>query len=222
LKFEILTLSNMAALPPIQCPAPVLNNVVNLPPQPDNPPTNKDICHATLFAKQVLDAHARSQVTADDVAAAMKYQAVVMGRTSADVAPPWFQGALNEALAGLDKSLGTRMTKMETRLNTRLEKVEAILKTLQTRQVETLRISAVVANRQLGIGRGIPFHEVPFPDGTYPTSATEQLPLLASVEVVENLTRQESKQYLQGYFPGKPIPADRRAAILLAIGCHEV
>lgn len=84
--------------PLIPLPPPVLNNVVRLPPQPQNPPTDNDLKYAAYFAKDVLNSHGklqplhhiynrlrspdkgRGEVRTSDLAAALKYKAVVIAK----------------------------------------------------------------------------------------------------------------------------------------------
>ena len=47
----------MAAAPPI--PLPPLNDVINLPPQPQNPPVARDIAAAQQYKKNIIVAHGK-------------------------------------------------------------------------------------------------------------------------------------------------------------------
>jgi len=99
---RLLSFPIMAALPPpIRRPEAVLNNVINMPLQPSNPPTDEDVVRAAYYAKQVLEAHGgynksiiynfylaadqvlgRREVDTVDLAAALKYKATVIARAN--------------------------------------------------------------------------------------------------------------------------------------------
>ena len=102
---------------------------------------------------------------------------------SPDAAPPWFRTAMDQVTEKLDG-----LTAQMEGVNVRLDDVRDQVGSLREQLNKVERISAMVRayfifedlfftspfqsyNRQLATGADIHFEEVPFPDGTRPTTA---------------------------------------------------
>ncbi|KIM91120.1 hypothetical protein PILCRDRAFT_1323 [Piloderma croceum F 1598] len=187
------------AIPPV--PRPPLNNIINLPPLPENPPVSKNVVEGYRYKEDMAVAHEAGLVSDDHLANAFTYQLnLVQARASTDAAPAWFHVAMQQLLDPIKQRLD-RLTALST---------------------QTARLSAVSYNLQAASGTARDFEIVPFRDGSDPTSAPHELCPLLNSAVITALTPQESRDYYRGYYAaGGNLPAmDRRLELIrAAVGC---
>ncbi|ETW76748.1 hypothetical protein HETIRDRAFT_460890 [Heterobasidion irregulare TC 32-1] len=195
--------------------------------QPSQPPDEGDICSAYKFKVDNWNSFTQKQISAAQCATAIKYEARIVAQATASVgsAPPWLAQVLAQALQPIQNEIqGLRndMTTLRNDMTGRFNTIENKFADLSLRQADVQRVASKLWNQKMNLGVGDTFQEVPFIDGTSPTR-NHDLPLLSSVQKVQDLNRDLSRRYHQGYFPGEPVPAPapRVQAILEAIGVFE-
>ncbi|KAL6303151.1 hypothetical protein BKA93DRAFT_362638 [Sparassis latifolia] len=168
---------------------------VELPPQPNVPPSDYDICRAKLYEKQVEINYTRELVDDVQFASAIKYKAYIVAASDHNAAPPWFNQSMRTLLSPMRREIRKLNRKMYNSMNAKGDNVPFVQ---------------------------IPWEDGTYPWGL--VYRNDPLPALTSVDVVEGLARHQSRKYFQGYCPDKEIPDDqgtRTAAILRAIGCVD-
>ncbi|KIM73380.1 hypothetical protein PILCRDRAFT_15286 [Piloderma croceum F 1598] len=187
-------------IPPVALPP--LNNIINLPPQPQNPPVDRDVVVGYHYNKDIVVAHADGLVDDHHFAESFTYQLnLVQAQAGAAAAPPWFHVAMQQALDPI---------------NQRLDRLTVLT-------AQAARLSAVSYNLQAASGTTRHFEIVPFRDGSYPTSGEHNLPPLLTSGTITALTPQQSRDYYRGYYGGGNLPAaDHRLELIrTAIGCKH-
>ncbi|KDQ10514.1 hypothetical protein BOTBODRAFT_36207 [Botryobasidium botryosum FD-172 SS1] len=153
--------------------------------------------------------HARNRAkntTTKEAPASIEYQYSPQGKAALNAAPAWFLPAMRIALQPMER---------------RLDAIERRLGAIERSLDRLLRTCALSYNQRAGDGSHTPFEMVAFCDGSDPTAAPYNLPLLSSWAAVDNLSSSRCTIYFQGYFPNQPVPrliATRRKKILIAIG----
>ncbi|GBE85347.1 hypothetical protein SCP_0705340 [Sparassis crispa] len=204
-----------------------------LPPQPNIPPSDYDICQAKLYERQVEINYMRGRANNAQFASAIKYKASVMTASDNNAAPVWF----NQTMRELRRDIRKGFQRLERRLddtnrllddtNRRLDDTNRLLADGNRRLADTQRTSGNIYNSMNAKGGVAPFIQIPWADGTYPwgfVHRNQPLPALTSVAVVEGLDGYQSCKIYQGYYPNNDVPEaqeERVTAILLAIGCVD-
>ncbi|KDQ15146.1 hypothetical protein BOTBODRAFT_65763 [Botryobasidium botryosum FD-172 SS1] len=194
--------------PPVPLP-PIIPSYPSLvrPSSPNCPPTTEDHISALSYLKNVRAAYHAGSLTGEHVSAAVLYEHnIAQAMSSLDAAPPWFFPAINTALLPVHQ---------------RLDIMEQRLDVMKQRQDRLSRLCALAWNQQAGNGSQQPFEIVLLPDGSDPTTAPLNLPLLSSVAAVDGLSAEDCTSYVQRYYPNQPVPhstASGKQMILVAIG----
>jgi len=196
-------------LHPIPFPTPPQNMVVrqHLPTHPpENPPSDMDVLLAVLY-KQCADLYrSNGKMTLSEFVEAQVYEFNILQAKSRATAGP----LSSHSYVGLELDHAFSL------INQRLD-------TLTARLDQVSQLSTVSYNIHGYDGIIVPFKEVPFVDGTYPTTFPHNLPLLCNINVLKNLTASQRTSYYQGYHPGEEVPDlayDQINAIRWAIGCR--
>ncbi|KAF8966444.1 hypothetical protein BDZ97DRAFT_1917549 [Flammula alnicola] len=203
-------------------------------------------------------ASSRSVITDDEVSAAFEYQAAVIAAKNLTTAPQWFQVAKSQVHARLDAlearvgGLETRIGGLESRsdgieaqvgglkawvgglearvggLDTQFDGLEVGTEGLEQRLAKVDRTSSIAYNMQVGTGAVVPFQEVPFPDGSYPTKDPHNLPPINSSADFQSMSSHALKEYHQNYCPDREgvdgilENSVRIREVTTAIGCDAV
>ncbi|KAJ7913790.1 hypothetical protein B0H13DRAFT_1873534 [Mycena leptocephala] len=202
---------------PVQLPP--LNNVVNLPSVPRDPPIDTDVLNAVAYRTNTKLAYGapffrlkhliglisgtdQNLVTPQAMSEAVKFEHSVVSAAVGD-------GAVADALRPLKDDI---------------DRIETSIKELTTTVNTCLVISAKSYNSQVGDGSigDRQFEIVPFPDETDPVASG--LPLLNTLQVIQALTPAETREYYKGYCrPAAnaviPHHDQRKVLIRVAIGC---
>ncbi|KAF9062729.1 hypothetical protein BDP27DRAFT_1427634 [Rhodocollybia butyracea] len=189
-----------------------INIPVNIPAEPQKPPTAADVVDAQKYVKRVEQAMKEGQATVETLGSAIQYLHQVAS-TSVEVeevnngndavAPAWFvngfkaafkeavktnefKEAVSEVVKDVVKPIETRLDKMEARLEkieSRLDKIEGTL--------------ARTANATKGRGStGNPYLQVPNKKGEEPPEA---LPALETVDAILALSVTDLREYCKFY-----------------------
>jgi len=166
----------------------------HLPPQPNNPPTLNDITNSVVYNQQLLisfQAGVANSVSSNDVGRGEVYKAQLV-----------------QAQAGASANIAPPWF------------APALAAGLVVGLAPLTRVAHTTYNLACGDGRTRNFKVVPFVNGTLPTAAQPNLPVLTSIDDIMNLTGPEATRYLVGYgLPHQHHVNDRRNAIRIEIGC---
>ncbi|KAL6303140.1 hypothetical protein BKA93DRAFT_362369 [Sparassis latifolia] len=189
-----------------------------LPPQPNIPPSDYDICQAKLYERRVEINYMRRRANNAQFASAIKYKASVMTASDNNAAPVWFNQTMRELRRDIRKGF--------QRLERRLDDTNRLLDDTNRRLDEGPQ--EMYASCSMNAKGGVaPFIQIPWADGTYPwgfVHRNQPLPALTSVAVVEGLDGYQSCKIYQGYYLNNDVPEaqeERVTAILLAIGSGD-
>ncbi|KDQ10355.1 hypothetical protein BOTBODRAFT_494665 [Botryobasidium botryosum FD-172 SS1] len=171
-----------------------LDGIVKLPPAPSNPPTPTDFVNARQLKEDVWTTFKNEQIaSAQDVLRTEKYCAdIFYAADNEAVVPPWFQPAVEQALAPIRQNLQ-----------------------------RCSRIAAITYNLTLG-GDGLlrRFQVVPFADGSDPREGLPQLLTSRAVEELQGPQATEYfRGYYPDVQVPQSVP-ERKKQIRLAIGCR--
>ncbi|KZW00359.1 hypothetical protein EXIGLDRAFT_745637 [Exidia glandulosa HHB12029] len=191
--------------------APINGARIAVPPAGQVPPTREDVGAAVDYVMR-LQQHRKTEIqptpTLEEIGNVhVHLETVTAKHVPAEVAPGWFQAALDDALAPIK---------------------EELVKTGQT-LVKIQRENAIARNTQCGDGLARPFEIITTKTNEDPTKAPHNLPHLNNTSAICNLSHLQVSEYITQYDLDTQVNAvpnctyDRKKIMIAQyVGCYAV
>jgi len=213
---------------------PPLNNIVNAPNEPADPPSHNDVLEALRYTKKVTLAIEEKTLENIHLSHAVAYEHSIVHAKALqgqpNALPPGLQNAINQALAAalpeaLNQALPAAINQalpaainqaLPEAINQALEPLKQQIEQLKIAVGEVGRTGAMGYNHSCDDGEIRNFRRVPFRNGKLPGP---NLPPITDVQSLADMTVQNRRRYYRGYYGGRgQFPDDLNEKILAAIG----